>query len=308
MSHLLCIMIDRSQVFLADASDRTTGIQRLLSEFDLHTEGTIALKANYNSDDPFPATTHPETLRVLAEHLKKNSSALIMAERSGMGNTTAVLKNRGVLDLSRKLGFQLLNLDSANPEDWYDVQAEGLHWRHGFKIARIFKEADKVVQTCCMKTHRFGGHFTFSLKNSVGLIASRPRGTSYDYMRELHSSPYQRLMIAEINKFYTTDLILMDATEGFSKGGPDRGTLIKPGLLLASSDRVAIDAAGVALLRLYGTTPEVMKGRIFDQEQIAHAARLGIGVKSADKIELISLDDHSQKAADTIRKVFDEQG
>jgi uncharacterized protein (DUF362 family) len=307
MSHLLYIMIDRSQVFLADASDRTTGIQRLLGEFDLDTEGTIALKANYNSDDPFPATTHPETLRVLAEHLKKNSSSLIMAERSGMGNTTVVLKNRGVLDLSRKLGFQLLNLDSANPEDWYDVQAQGLHWRHGFKIARIFKEADKVVQTCCLKTHRFGGHFTMSLKNSVGLIASRPRGTSYDYMRELHSSPNQRLMIAEINKFYTTDLILMDATEGFSKGGPDRGTLIKPGLLLASSDRVAIDAVGVALLRLYGATPEVMKGRIFDQEQIAHAARLGVGVESADKIELISLDDHAQKAADAIRKVFDEQ-
>lgn len=308
MKHPFNIMIDRSQVFLADASDRTTGIQRLLGEFDLYTDGTIALKANYNSDDPFPATTHPETLRVLAEHLKKNSSTLIMAERSGMGNTTAVLKNRGVFDLSRKLDFQLLNLDSANPEDWYDVQAERLHWRHGFKIARIFKEADKVVQTCCLKTHRFGGHFTISLKNSVGLIASRPRGTSYDYMRELHSSPYQRLMIAEINKFYTTDLILMDATEGFSKGGPDRGTLIKPGLLLASSDRVAIDAAGVALLRLYGTTPEVMRGRIFDQEQTAHAARLRVGVESEDKIELISLDDRSQKAVDAIRKVFDEQG
>lgn len=300
-------MIDSSQVFLADASDRTTGIQRLLGEFDLHTEGTIALKANYNSDDPFPATTHPETLRVLAENLKKNSHNLMMAERSGMGNTTAVLKNRGVLDLSRKLDFQLLNLDSANPEDWYDVQAEGLLWRNGFKIARIFKEADKVVQTCCLKTHRFGGHFTMSLKNSVGLLASRPRGTSYDYMRELHSSPYQRLMIAEINKFYTTDLILMDATEGFSKGGPDLGTLIKPGLLLASLDRVAIDAVGVALLRLYGTTPEVMNGRIFEQEQIAHAARMGVGVESADKIELISLDDRSQNEADAILNVFDEQ-
>ena len=225
-------MNDRSQVYIADASNRITGIQRLLDEFDLHTTGTIALKANYNSDDPFPATTHPETLRVLAEHLMSNSRSLIMAERSGMGNTTAVLKNRGVLDLFRKLNFQLLNLDSAEPEDWYDVQAEGLHWKHGFKIARVFIEADIVVQTCCLKTHRFGRHFTMSLKNSVGLIASRPKGTSYDYMRELHSSSYQRLMIAEINKFYKTDLILMDAMLGFSKGGPDRGTLIKPGLLL----------------------------------------------------------------------------
>ena len=161
-------MNDRSQVYFADASNRITGIQRLLDEFDLHTEGTIALKANYNSDDPFPATTHPETLRILAEHLTKDSRDLIMAERSGMGNTTAVLKNRGALNLSHQIGFQLLNLDSAEPEDWHDIQADGLHWKHGFKIAKVFIEADKIVQTCCLKTHRFGGHFTMSLKNFRG--------------------------------------------------------------------------------------------------------------------------------------------
>jgi uncharacterized protein (DUF362 family) len=302
------LMAFRPRVLLADASDLVKGVQKLLDDFDLHTEGTVALKANYNSDDPFPATTNPETLRVLAELIKKDSRNLIMAERSGMGNTSSVLKNRGVLDLSRRLGFKLMDLDSLGPEGWYDVQAEGLHWRQGFKIARVFKEADKVVQTCCLKTHRFGGHFTMSLKNSVGLVAARPKGTSYDYMRELHTSHFQRLMIAEINKFYKTNLILMDAAHGFSQGGPDQGVLINPGLLLASTDRVAIDAVGVALLRLYGTTPELMQGRIFEQEQIAHAASLGVGVDSAEKIELVPHDEHSRKAADAIRKVLDEQG
>ena len=301
-------MADRSRVLLADASDRAKGVQRLLEEFDLHTDGTVALKANYNSDDPFPATTHPETLMALAEQIKENSRNLIMAERSGMGITSNVLKNRGVLALSRRLGFELLDLDSLGPDGWQDVQAEGLHWRQGFKIARVFKEADEVVQTCCLKTHRFGGHFTMSLKNSVGLVAARPKGTSYDYMRELHTSPFQRLMIAEINKFYKTKLILMDASQGFSQGGPEQGVLIKPGLLFASMDRVAIDAVGVALLRFYGTTPDVMKGRIFEQEQIAHAASLGVGVDSAEKIELVPKDEHSRKAADAIREVLDKQG
>ena len=100
----------------------------------------------------------------------------------------------------------------------------------------------------------------------------------------------------------------MGATQGFSQGGPDQGTLIKPGLLYASTDRVAMDAVGVALFRLYGTTPEVSRGRIFEQEQISHAASLGIGVNSAEKIELVPIDESSQKAADSIRKVLDEQG
>lgn len=300
---------DRSLVFLADASDRSLGIKNLFKRFDLSTDGVVALKANYNSDDPFPASTHIQTLKTLVELLKAETPAqIVMAERSGMGYTSRVLENRGVIDLSQSLGFDLIDLDALDLEGWEDIQSEGLHWKRGFKIARIFREADKVVQTCCLKTHRFGGHFTMSLKNSVGLVAARPPGTHYDYMRELHTSPYQRLMIAEINKFYKTDMVLMDAASGFSTGGPERGDLIEPGLLLASTDRVALDAVGVAILHAYGTTPEVSRGRIFDQEQIARAASLGVGISSADKIDIEPIDQKSRKAAETIESILKKQG
>ena len=166
-----------------------------------------------------------------------------------MAVTAEVLKNRGVFDLKERLGFEVVDLDQVGTGDWKDIQTTGLHWKHGFKISRIFVESDKVVQTCCLKTHRFGGHFTLSLKNSVGLVAARPEGSSYDYMRELHTSPFQRLMIAEINEFYRTDLVLMDAAKGFVNGGPEKGKLVSPNLLIASKDRVAVDAVGVALLR-----------------------------------------------------------
>lgn len=300
---------DRSKVFLADASDRPQGIKKLFEKFDLRTDGVVALKANYNSDDPFPASTHIQTLKALVELLKaEEPGQIIMAERSGMGYTPRVLENRGVINLSQDLGFDLIDLDALDLEGWEDIQSEGLHWKRGFMIARIFRVADKIVQTCCLKTHRFGGHFTLSLKNSVGLVASRPHGAHYDYMRELHTSPYQRLMIAEINKFYKTDMVLMDAATGFSAGGPARGDLIEPGLLLASADRVALDAVGVAILRAYGTTPEVSRGRIFDLEQIARAASLGIGVQSPDKIDIEPLDQTSQKAAETIGSILEKQG
>lgn len=300
---------ERSKVFLIESSDRRRNIEKLFSQFDLATDRTVALKANFNSDDAFPATTHKDTLRTVVELLRASGpDDIFMAERSGMGYTSAVLENRGIVELSKELGFKLMDLDSLDPDGWEDIQAEGLHWKHGFKIARIFREADIVVSTCCLKSHRFGGHFTMSLKNSIGLVAAQPQGTSYDYMRELHTSPYQRLMIAEINKFYKTDIVLMDAALGFVSGGPEQGVLIEPGLLLASMDRVAIDAVGVALLRHYGTTPEVMRGRIFEQEQIARAARIGVGVDSSEKIDLVPLDEHSQKAAEIIRNVLDSQG
>jgi uncharacterized protein (DUF362 family) len=301
-------MPERSKVLIIGSAEKSDGIKRLFEEFDLAAKDAVALKANYNSDDPFPATTDPETLRTLISLLKAETSAeIVMAERSGMGNTARVLRNRGISDLSKNLGFSLIDLETQSPEAFEDIRAEGLHWKQGFKIARLFRQADRVVQTCCLKTHRFGGHFTMSLKNSVGLVAARPPGTHYDYMRELHSSPNQRLMIAEINQFYRTDMVLMDASLGFSTGGPERGRLIKPGLLLASVDRVALDAVGVAVLRLYGTSPEVAKARIFEQEQIARAAALRVGVSSANQIDLEPLDEAGRRSAEKIGTILDSQ-
>ena len=78
----------------------------------------------------------------------------------------------------------------------------------------------------------------------------------------------------------------MDAIKGFSHGRPERGPLIEPKLMLASNDRVALDAVGVALLRIYGTTAEVSRGSIFEQEQISRALELGL---SSGKFEVIPL-------------------
>ncbi len=297
-----------SEIFIANASDRIIGVQRVLKDFDMSvfSDSDITLKANYNSADPPPASTHIDVLdalcsAILAEKPKK----LILAERSGMGNTRGVLETRGVIALAQDRGFSTVVLDELERTGWREIQAPGLHWSRGFFIAGIVAQADRVIQTCCLKTHRFGGHFTMSLKNSVGLIAKRVPKVNYDFMGELHSSPHQRLMIAEINKFYRTDLIVMDATEGFATGGPDTGKLIHPEVIIAGTDRVAIDAVGVALLRSYGTMRDVMEGRIFEQEQIARAAQLGVGVASAEDIRLFPLDKTAESVAGRIQVQLD---
>ena len=129
----------------------------------------------------------------------------------------------GVLALSRELGFKAVVLNNVGKDDWLKVEREGTHWLRGFYMAKVFHDADKVVQTCCLKTHRFGGHFTLSMKNSVGLVAKKVPGGVYDYMWELHGSPYQRQMIAEINNNYKLDFVLMDGIKAFVTGGPETG-------------------------------------------------------------------------------------
>ena len=229
-------------------------------------ELNVALKANYNSADPFPASTHPETLAAIVDRLKDGRvGSVVLAERSGMGNTADVLRKMGIVGLARMKGFDLVVLDDLDDMTCWDRQGdvEGFHWANGFLFPKVFSEADVILSTCCLKSHRFGGHFTLSMKNSVGMVAAVDPESGYGYMQELHSSPAQRKMIAEINTAYAPAFVIMDAIQGFSTGGPEQGTLIEPGLLLASNDRVALDACGVAILRAYGTTPVVTRGDIF---------------------------------------------
>jgi uncharacterized protein (DUF362 family) len=300
-----------SRVFLCAAGDRGEGVRKLFREAgsNLFIDKRVAVKANYNSADPFPASTHTDTLRSVVEELKSSGAGeIVLAERSGMGETRMVLEERGVVTLGRELGFETIILDELPAEGWVYADPPGSHWKSGFWVAKIFAGTGHVVQTCCLKTHRFGGHFTMSLKNSVGLVAKTVPHSAHNYMQELHSSPEQRKMIAEINTAYNVDLVIMDAAYAFRNGGPESGDLIHPGVLLASKDRVATDATGIALLRSYGSTKEVMQGRIFDLEQIARAAELGVGAASADEIELVGLDSEGERMATALERILRREG
>lgn len=300
-------MDSSSEVYVLKTSDRATGVAALLEKVDLvsYSGKEVALKANFNSADPFPASTHLDTLRWLVLGLRgAGARGVTLAERSGMGDTERVLRKMGVLGLAEEIGFKAVVLDDVGKEDWLKVEKEGTHWLRGFYLAKIFHDADKVVQTCCLKTHRFGGHFTLSLKNSVGLVAKRVPGSIYNYMWELHSSSNQRKMIAEINCHYNIDFVLMDGIKAFVTGGPEKGTLVEPNLLLASRDRVAIDAVGVAILKMYGAKGKVGETDVFEQDQLKRAAELGIGVKSADEIKLMPLNSESRVETDKIERVL----
>ncbi|MBI4842193.1 MAG: DUF362 domain-containing protein [candidate division NC10 bacterium] len=155
-----------------------------------------------------------------------------------------------------------------------------------------------------IKTHRYGGHFTLSLKNSVGMVAKDSPSDNYNYMSELHGSAYQRQMIAEINQLYQPAMVVMDGLEAFTDGGPESGTLVTPQVMVFGTDRVAVDAVGVAILRMHGGNATISRGRIFEQEQIARAAQLGLGARGPEQIDLVADDPESRQLAERIRQIL----
>jgi uncharacterized protein (DUF362 family) len=296
-----------ARVAFVKTTDRTAGVARAVDLLGLPVFGgkDLFVKPNCNSADPPPGSTHTDTLVALVRKLQQmKAGPLTIGDRSGMGDTRQVFESKGIFKLGAELNAKVVVLDELPGDGWDLIHHEDFHWQRGFALPQVARKSSGIVTTCNLKTHRFGGHFTLSLKNSVGLAAKHVPVDPYNYMRELHSSPHQRRMIAEINSAYAPELVVLDGVQAFSTGGPEAGTLVDTQVILAGTDRVAIDAVGVALLRSVGTTPEVSNGPIFGLEQIARASELNVGVKNARQIELVTGDSASAAYAGRIREIL----
>ena len=292
------------RVALIKTNDRAAGVRQAIALLQppSFSDKRVFIKPNYNTGDPAPAATAPVVLETLVQTTRDaGASQIIVGDRSGMADTRSAMQQMQVFALAERYGFTSLVFDELGREGWQYFSGEGTNWSQGFAIARPVLDADAIVNVCCLKTHRFGGHFTLSLKNTIGMVARRVPGDDHDYMRELHSSANQRLMIAEVNQVYRPSLIVIDGVDAFVSGGPAEGEKVNAGVMLASTDRVAIDAVGIAILRRLGTTQAVSDGSIWSQTQIRRAADLGLGAANAAAVELVTQDSASAEMADQIR-------
>ena len=294
-------------VYLVRTTDRADGIRRGLAAlgFPSARGKRVIIKPNFNSADEFPASTHPDAIGALVRQFQAaGATEITVADRSGMGNTRRVMEQKGVFTQAAQMGYQAVVLDEIPMEGWTEERLPGSHWSRGVLFPKLFQKADLLVQTCCLKTHRYGGHFTLSLKNSVGMVAKDSPRDNYNYMSELHGSAYQRQMIAEINQVYRPAMVVMDGLQAFTDGGPESGTLVSSQVMVFGTDRVAVDAVGVAILRMHGGNATISRGRIFEQEQIARAVQLGLGARGPEQIDLVTDDPESKHLAERVRQIL----
>ena len=290
----------RSVVALIRTEDRRDGVTRALKL--LQPAGIsgkhVVIKPNFNTADPAPAGTHNDTLAQLVTELQeRDAREITLGESSGPPATSGVMDDKGIPDMASCMGFNVVNFEDIPDADWVHFKPAGSHWADGFHLPRQVVNAEYVVSTCCLKTHGYGGVFTMSLKLSVGLTPKPIR-------RPMHRSPDMRRMIAELNQGYRPQLVVMDGIDTFVDGGPSNGTLKSGNVMIAGTDRVAVDAVGIAVLKQLGSNDDIMARPIFAQEQIARAVEVGLGVGGPDEIELISDDDAGRAYAETLRGIL----
>ncbi len=208
----------------------------------IETGDVVLLKPNFNTADPFPASTDFEFLKTVVELIYEQGAKLVMiGESSTMTlNTRKVMEQLGIFELLKmKVPPRIYVFEEG---EWVKKEIPNGKHLKSVSVPKLLERPDKMILLPCLKTHSYA-QFTGSLKLSVGFMKPSQRV-------RLHFKNLQE-KIAELNKVINPDLIIMDGRKCFINKGPADGEMREPNMLLASDDRAAIDIEGIKIIQSF---------------------------------------------------------
>lgn len=113
----------KAKLSLVKTSDRVSGISKAIELLGINpVKGEdVLLKPNFNTADPFPGSTHNDTLVNLISHLKEmGAKSITIGERSGPPDTSDVLEEKGIYSLCKKLDVKLINFEDLPSNVFYN--------------------------------------------------------------------------------------------------------------------------------------------------------------------------------------------
>ena len=245
----------------------------------------VLLKPNMGFANPpeWATTTNPEVVLAVAELLLAAGAKTVLVgdnpnrkpehaiERCGIGKALEGLSGVRTLLINR-------------PRDFRKVPVPGGDQFDELSVAALLSKVDLLINIPIAKSHQATG-VSFGLKNLMGLIEDRRAfHTKYD----LHRS------IADMNRVIRPVLTILDATTVLTTGGPTGpGKTIRKNLVIAGTDRVAVDA--------YGVTLERWNGRSLEPGQVSHigaAHKAGLGEIDLEKVKIVKETVRAKDAGD----------
>lgn len=226
----------------------------------------VLLKPNYNTADPFPASTDIEFLKAVTEIVYNEGAKEVMIGDSSTisKNTREVMEKCGVFDLEKiDKKPKIIVFEESG---WVNKEIPEGKYLRKVCVPEILDKVDKLILLPCLKTHSIA-RYTGALKLSIGFM--RPSQRLLLHLKRVQEK------VADLNTIIKPDLIIMDGRKCFINHGPTEGEIKSPGMILASRDRVALDIEGIKIIQSYegnflvGIKPEELP-------QIKRAKELGI--------------------------------
>jgi uncharacterized protein (DUF362 family) len=238
---------------------------------------TVLIKPNFNTADPYPASTDPEFLRTVVELIYEHGVKKVIVGDSStfMANTRRVMEKLRIFYLEK--GNNSAEVVVFDEKKWIKKKVPDGKYLKTVYLPEILDKIDKLILLPCLKTHSMA-QFTGALKLSVGFIKPTQR------MR-MHVSHLQEKAV-ELNKLINPALIIMDGRKCFITKGPATGELREPNLILSSDDRVAIDVEGIKIIENFKGN-SLKNINPWEISQIKAAVDFNIGVKNENEYEVV---------------------
>jgi uncharacterized protein (DUF362 family) len=199
----------------------------------------------------------------------------VLGESSWQGlSTRKALEHTGALAALKGTGAEVAFFDE---EKYVKVNVGGEYLKH-VSLAERAMQADKIIYSCCMKTH-FRADFSLSLKLAFGFTKKSER-------MEFHIRHLKEKLV-DLNLVVHPNLIVMDGRQCFITGGPFSGKVRNPNVILASGDRVAMDVETIKVIGSFEGSK--LKNNPWSYTQIRHATELKLGVKNEDEYMVVTL-------------------
>jgi uncharacterized protein (DUF362 family)/ferredoxin-like protein FixX len=191
----------------------------------------VLVKPNIlTDDDPSRCiSTHPAVVEAVIRFLQTKNARVFV------GDSPAVhLKNfRGV-----KSG--IADVCSRTGAEWVDFTKETreIKLRKGkIKIAAIASDIDLIISLPKFKNHELV-YFTGAIKNTLGLVPGFAKAKQHALYQNRDSFS---LFLVDLNEAILPHFFIMDGITGMEGKGPSQGNPVDTGVLIGSSNPVALD-------------------------------------------------------------------
>ncbi len=223
------------------------------------------------------ATTHPTVVAAVGKLIKQTGAAAALIDSPGAGfphsekTLRKVYAVCGINEAAAQAGIELS----------FDTTSQAVSFPQGVLIKRFdiltpLAQASGIINLCKLKTHGFLG-MTGAVKNSFGAIPGRDKP---GFHAKLHDPARFAGMCLDLSACVAPRLSIMDAVVGMEGNGPHNGSPRRIGLLLASTNPLALDVVAGEIIGL-------------KREQnplLLEAAQRGWTPTRLEEIELIGLE------------------
>jgi len=252
-------------VYVSETSDRKEFVTKILEIYkqQIDKAKAIFIKPNIVSLEPYPTTTHPETLDTLLTLLSNKNLIIGDGHAIDTGYTKNIIANSPLKQICNKHSLTLTNLYNKKMKKFTSSRGYQL------KTSTLANECDYVISIPVLKVHKQCG-LSGALKNQFGYLSKLDRILMHSKIKDIHKG------IAEVNLANKTDLFIVDAIETLTKAQECRHGGCKANLntMIAGTDPVALDTHGHKLLQKIDPT---MKTTI---QHLDYAQEYGLGTKT----------------------------